>query len=284
MNAWLAAAMLAVVGTAGPSDTLMLRTMSFNVRYGTAKDGANAWPARRHLVMTIIERNDPDILSVQEALRFQLDEIASAFPFLGELGVGREDGGTSGEYSAILYRSDRLTVAASGTFWLSDDPTTPGSATWGNEVTRICTWARFVDRGTGHSFYVFNVHLDHQSQTSRERSLALVLRRVRDRAFADPVIVMGDFNAGENNVAIEGLRRGLGQTLPFRNSFRVLYPTADSVGTFHEFRGMTDGDMIDAIFISPEWGLTEAAIDRWPDAIPYPSDHFPVTALVSLPE
>ena len=287
MTAWLAAVLLAVLGTAGPSEPvepLELRAMTFNLRYGTAQDGANAWPARRHLVMTTIERNDPDILGVQEALRFQLDEIAVAFPSLSELGVGRDDGVSAGEYSAILFRSDRLTVAAGGTFWLSDTPTVPGSATWGNQIPRICTWARFVDRKTARPFYVFNLHLDHESQASRERAIELLLREVRDRAFDDPVIVMGDFNAGESNAAIERLRGGTDPTFPFRNSLRVLRPTADSVGTFHGFLGTTGGDMIDAIFLSPQWTPLEVAIDRWPGAIPYPSDHFPVTATLRLPD
>ena len=52
----------------------------------------------------------------------QIDDMRAALPEYGEIGVGREDGKTKGEYSAILYRKDRFTVDDSGTFWLSDTP------------------------------------------------------------------------------------------------------------------------------------------------------------------
>jgi endonuclease/exonuclease/phosphatase family metal-dependent hydrolase len=96
-------------------------------------------------------------------------------------------------------------VLDSGTFWFSDTPEQPGSKTWGNDITRICTWARFRD-ATGGTLYVFNVHLDHESQPSRERSVQLLATRIRGRAApGDPVLVTGDFNADEQNPAIRWL-------------------------------------------------------------------------------
>ena len=46
-------------------------------------------------------------MGLQEALRSQIDDMRTALPEYGEIGVGREDGKTKGEYSAILYRQDR---------------------------------------------------------------------------------------------------------------------------------------------------------------------------------
>jgi endonuclease/exonuclease/phosphatase family metal-dependent hydrolase len=96
-----------------------------------------------------------------------LIELLALLPECKMVGVGRE-GQQSGEYSAILYHSQRLAVAQSDTFWLSDTPDRP-STNWGNDNVRICTHARFVRVVTQQSFYVFNTHLDHQSQLSRER-------------------------------------------------------------------------------------------------------------------
>ena len=79
----------------------------------------------------MIERNQCDVIGLQEALRFQIDAIREALPVYAEIGVGREDGKTKGEYSGILYRTDRLLLAEAGTFWLSDTPEVPGSMTWG---------------------------------------------------------------------------------------------------------------------------------------------------------
>ena len=48
-----------------------LRVMSFNIRYGTAKDGDNVWGNRRDLVVDTIRAFDPDLLGTQETLPFQ---------------------------------------------------------------------------------------------------------------------------------------------------------------------------------------------------------------------
>ncbi len=176
--------------------------MTFNIRYGTADDGDNSWPLRSAMVWQLIQNHAPDVVGLQEALRFQLDEIRTRVPGYAELGVGRDDGRSGGEYSAILYRSRRFAVADQGTFWFSETPDAPGSTSWGNRITRICTWARLVERETGTHLYVYNLHLDHESQPSRERSVELLAARINARRPRDPVIVMGDFNAGEDNPAV----------------------------------------------------------------------------------
>ncbi len=128
-------------------DNLQLRVMSFNIRYGSADDGDNSWPKRREMVFHVIRDYEPDVLGLQEALKFQVDEIMETVEGYELIGVGREDGKSEGEYSCILYRKDRFDVSHEGTFWLSSRPTDPGSITWGNACTRICTWARFVENG-----------------------------------------------------------------------------------------------------------------------------------------
>ncbi len=257
-----------------------LKVMSFNIRYGTADDGLNAWPRRRGLLFSLLRGQAPDLIGLQEALRFQLDEIAGAVSGYTEIGVGREDGVEAGEYAAILYRTERFQVLDSGTFWFSDTPEVPGSTSWGNTITRICTWARFEDIASGRSFYLYNLHLDHRSQPSRERSTGLLAARIAARSPADPVIVTGDFNAGEENPAILSLTA----TAPrLRDSFRVIHPDAGEVGTFNGFSGDRSGEKIDFIFVDDTWEVLTAAIMHTAVEGRYPSDHFPVTAGLRLP-
>ncbi len=253
--------------------------MSFNIRYGTADDGDDSWPLRRDLVLQVIRDADADVLGVQEALRFQLDEVAAAFPGFGEVGVGRDDGIESGEYSAILYDRLRLRVLDSGTFWLSDTPEVIASTSWGNGITRIVSWARFRDLTAGGEFYVFNTHWDHQSQPSRERSAVLLLERIASRSTPDPVLVMGDFNAGEDNPAFQRLIAS-DSTSDLTETFRDLHPDSTNVGTFNGFTGERSGDKIDAILRSENWKVAEAGIVRTEDDGRFPSDHFPVMAVL----
>jgi endonuclease/exonuclease/phosphatase family metal-dependent hydrolase len=178
-------------------------------------------------------------------------------------------------------------VAEAGTFWFSDTPSVPGSKSWGNNITRICTWTRFVDRD-GRGFYHFNLHLDHQSQPSRERSAELLKQQIERRAVTkEPVIVTGDFNVGEGNPALLTLvGRGPGDSpAPFLDTFRVRHPDATTVGTFNGFKfGATGGDKIDYVLAQPGTEVTAADIVRTSRNERYPSDHFPVVARVRLPE
>lgn len=261
-----------------------LHVMSFNIRYGTANDGDNHWSMRRELLFDVLRERDADLVGLQEALAFQIDEIGAAAPGYAAIGVGRDDAAGAGEFSAILFRKSRLRVADAGTFWLSDTPGVPASKSWGNNITRICTWARFVDRD-GRGFYLFNVHLDHESQPSRERSVALLRQRIDARAFpSDPVVVTGDFNAGERNPALTALAGRGDAASPFVDTYRVLHPDEAVVGTFTGFTiGNTAGEKIDYVLVQPAAEVITAEIIRTSRNGRYPSDHFPVSALIRLP-
>jgi endonuclease/exonuclease/phosphatase family metal-dependent hydrolase len=257
-----------------------VRVMTFNVRYGTADDGPNHWERRREHLLDVIRGFDPDVLGVQEALRAQVDAIAEALPGHSAIGVGREaDGG--GEYSTVFYRRSRFDVEAAETRWLSDHPNEPGSHTWGNDLPRICTEVRLVERAGGRRFMVLNTHWDHISQPARVRSGAMMAERIAETCEAGtPVLVTGDFNAGEDNPAIAALTRS-GRLI--RDTFRALHVDERSAGTFHGFSGKAGSRKIDAVFATPDWRVKEAAIVRDSREGRYPSDHFPVTAVVDWP-
>jgi endonuclease/exonuclease/phosphatase family metal-dependent hydrolase len=137
-----------LVPWADASDGIDLRVMSFNIRQAKAQDGKNHWDQRKDLVVELLQTHDPDIVGLQEALRTQLDYIRNALPGYHEVGEGH-GGMTAGEYSAILYRSERFEVDESGTFWLSSTPERV-SKDWGNEVFRICTWVRLIEKRSGN--------------------------------------------------------------------------------------------------------------------------------------
>ena len=272
---WLALA----VTSAAEAQQEPLAVMSFNIRYGTADDGKDHWSVRRGMLLDLLRWQDADIVGLQEALDFQIDEIVSALPAYAVVGVGRDDGKIAGEYAAILFRRQRFNVAESGTFWLSDTPDLPASRTWGNRITRICTWARLVDRKGGAAFRVYNVHLDHESQPSRERSTALLAQRIQDLKGREPVLVVGDFNAGEDNPAFTQLLA----TTPLIDTFRTLHRDEREVGTFTGFTfGKTTGPKIDHVLAPPGTEVLSAGIERFSWQGRYPSDHFPVVARLRL--
>ncbi len=263
---------------------LVIDVMSFNIRYGTAKDGENHWDKRKPLVFDVFSNHAPDVAGLQEALDFQIEEILEKHPQFAYVGIGREPEG-QGEHCAILYLKDEFEILEQDTFWLSDTPETP-STSWGNQLFRICTYARMKSRANGSSFYIFNTHFDHRSVNAREESARFLIERIANRKHPeDPYILLGDFNAGENQAPILTL---LGKNepstrpneAPLVDTFRVLHPGASDAGTGTKWIGKVDGSKIDYVFAAPTIEVLEAEIIHDNDNGRYPSDHYPVKAKV----
>jgi len=276
-------------GQAGAAPTLELRITTSNIRFDSPDDGINVWSARKALLFQVLEAQAFDSAGLQEALATQLADMAAALPEYGQLGVGRNDGKTKGEYAAILYLKARLQPESSGTFWFSDTPEVPGSKTWGNTLPRICTWARFKSIATGRYYYHYNVHLDSESQPSREKSVQLLAARIAARAQpSEPVILTGDFNAEPANLAMQylfGLQPlGAAQTpLAFHDAWLALHAAEPEATTSHKFKGgVTGGDHIDYVLFDSVVTAKSVEIVHTHEGELYPSDHYPLSAVVEL--
>ena len=258
--------------------------LSFNIRFDNPKDGENAWPKRKEMVGQWVKSESPDVIGLQEALRHQIDDIKKVATAYSEYGVGRDDGKSRGEHCTILYLKKRFSLDKSdcGTFWFSDTPEKVASKSWGNEIPRICTWARFIEKKTDKGFYVYNVHYDHRSQPSRLGASELIIQRISKRKRSnEPIILMGDFNASENNPAIKIFKD---EPLNLVDTFRVVKPDEKMVKTFHGFRGGSfSGGKIDHVFMLPKMGkVSSAEIVRFNKENRYLSDHYPVRAKLSF--
>ena len=260
-----------------------LRVMSFNLRYGTAADGDNAWEHRRALLIETIAAFNPDVLGMQECLARQAEFLQAELPDYGFLGVGRDDGAAAGEMCAIFYRKARFENLAEGHFWLSETPEVVASVGWDACLTRMASWIRLRTRGPRpDTLCVINTHLDHQGQLSRRESGLLIRRKIVEICGQAPIIVTGDFNAPAD-LSVEGPYGALMEDGDLKDTYRVHFPEpALNEGTFNGFTGTTSGARIDWILVSDNFTVHRAAIDRTEREGRYPSDHFPVTAVLTL--
>ena len=96
-----------------------LRVMSFNIRNSYARDEENSWNLRKELVYKVIQDYAPDVLGLQEVNHKQLGALKKQFPNYGFIGVA-SDGGTKGQYSAIMYLKSSLNIVDSGDFLISE--------------------------------------------------------------------------------------------------------------------------------------------------------------------
>ena len=269
-------------GPPASSADALLRVQSFNLRLNVASDSADAWPLRREAAVAILA--EADVVGVQEALPDMLADIDDDLPGLARIGVGRQaDGG--GEYSAIYYHTDRLDRLGDGTFWLSETPGVPGSQSWDAALPRIATWGRFRDRATGDTLVVVNTHFDHVGQEARRQSARLILSRLDGLAEGHPVVLTGDFNVTDDSAVYRILTDGT----DLRDARLDTEAVTGVAPTWNGFGRDPLERRIDFVFVrGPVTVRSFATRDETigdvlgTDNDRYPSDHFPVEAVLSL--
>ena len=241
--------------------------MSFNIQHD------RHWDERSGQVLAILQDERPDIVGLQEALVWQLETLSVALPGYDWFGAGRDDGVRAGESTGVLYDADRFERTDAGHFWLSDRPALAGSVPgddWGNPtLPRMVTWLRLVDKATGNGLYFYNLHLQHDAgsdpRLNRIRSVELLLDRIARRERAEPVVVVGDFNAVATEAAIRRMTDGAmtsdcpasaasdcrATTSPvfFADAFDSARPRPATTGT-RCFDGADTGRRIDYVFVS----------------------------------
>lgn len=262
-----------------------VRVMSFNIRYGTAKDGDNAWEKRKEFLAETVAAFDPDLLGTQETLAGQRDFLAAKLPGHAAFAAGRDDGKDGGEMAALFYRTSRYEKLDGGHFWLSETPDKIGSKGWDAALPRVATWVKLKDRTAPADKPVLflNTHFDHRGTKARAESARLIRARLGELGAGCRVVVTGDFNAGEGTDPYTALFADAGgKPSPVLDTFRAAHPTrTKDEGTFSGFKaGSVTGPRIDWIGCSRDWDVRLAGIDRVSRDGRTPSDHFPVTAVL----
>ena len=294
-----------------------VRVGSYNIRtQGCDKGTPNAWDERKADMVALMRRLDFDVVGLQEVCPGQAAYITNALPQYRMVGEFRNKDRVSGEASPVCYRADRFEVLKAGTFWLSETPEAPGVKGWGAACPRVCSWALLKDRRTGSSFCFANTHTDHISELARKEGMLLIIRRMREFAPpGTPVVFTGDHNCRETeapSIAVSKLLKNalyISETPP-AGSWRTFsgwvwrdreYPAVDAVklpvNVRNARKGSPDaekkngkyvwedcGPRIDYIYVSEGTRVLSYAThaDARPGTKLYPSDHFPLSAVVQF--
>lgn len=261
-----------------------VRAMSFNIRLGVAKDGDNHWEKRKETVVQTITEFAPDFVGTQETYGFQAKYIGDNLPQYTYVGRPRQRDG-KGEHCGIFFLTERFDKLIEGHFWLSETPDEPGSKSWDSSLPRMATWLKLWDRSNKTSFYVINTHFDHRGAKAREESATQIRKFVGGLPLESTVIVTGDFNAAVDSApyrALFGETSTAGKS-PLLDSYALTHlENNEPSGTFNGFKGTADGARIDWVAVSRDVSIESANIDRISFDGRYPSDHFPVTAVLNL--
>ena len=262
--------------------SIELRVVTFNIRFPSEHDEGNLWKDRRSIVADLFAHLDADVVCMQEAYRKQLHDVVSDSPRYASVGWERR-GETDEEHNPILMRANRFMIESSGTFWLSDNPETPGSREWMPEDhPRVVTWARINDLATAQRVLIANTHFPLGDESLRARSAELILKRIGGESI--PTILCGDFNAVPDSAPyriLTGNDAASGGSLgDFTDSWTTVADPTGPSATFHRFTGQPKHENHRIDWILCRNGVQARKVETvvFNRGGKYPSDHFPVCA------
>lgn len=258
-----------------------VKVMSYNIRLDVTSDGENRWDARKDKVAALMNYYEADFIGGQEVQHHQLQYLLLQLKAYSYIGVGRDDGKQSGEYSCIFYNKEKFEVIQQSTFWLSQTPDSV-SMGWDAACHRVCSYGLFKSKKTKQLFWVFNTHFDHMGVTARIASAQLITAKITDlnKEKNYPVVLTGDLNSKPGEAPAMYMAehftnaRSVSKTNP--------YGPADTWNAF-QFAKKPDG-CIDYVFISTgnQWTVRKFATITDSYDMKYPSDHFPILATLEL--
>ena len=254
-----------------------VRVASFNVRYPAKGDGENVWEKRKDILIEAVRRMDPDIMGTQELFKLQGDYIVEKLPEYAWIGVSRR-GNTEDEYMGVFYKKSKWRAVESGNFWLSETPEVAGSSSWNMSLPRMATWALMEPVDGRGRFYFVNTHMAHrrEDEAARQKGAMVIQEWLGKLDTFVPVILTGDFNSPVEGGTYQKMIAG------FSDAWKIAERRSGPEGTFHGFRGRPGAARIDWIFLRGSWRVREAETVNWSDGGRFPSDHFPVRAVVEL--
>lgn len=255
-----------------------IKVMTYNIRCGFCEDSSsvNNWSYRKYLVAYLIHSHKPDLIGLQEAEMFQVNELIEMLDEYDWYGVSREDGKERGESTAILFKKNRFEPLTKQTFWLSETPELISKG-WDAALNRTVTIIKFFDKHLNKEFYYANTHFDHVGETARTESSKLIVDILAKYSDEYPVIFSGDLNYTSTSDGYKVLSEKLFDAKSISEN--------ESGGntTFNGFgKDIQPDNKIDFIFVNDKIKVISHIIDTTLFNGLYPSDHFPVIAETKL--
>lgn len=248
-----------------------VRLMSYNIRLDNAGDNENNWHHRKADLSKYLEDSGADFIGLQEAIGHQLYYLDESLVEYNYLGVARDDGAVSGEYSPILYNSTEWKVEETNTFWLSATPNRV-SRGWDAACHRVCTYGLFVHKTSADTIMVLNTHFDHVGKIARAESIQLINDFIQQFEDGLPIVLMGDFNFTPDD------QNYLALTNALADSYDLVVDKSAPSGTFNGWKSDQEAKRrIDYILHNKEIQIINYSVDHPKTTKERQlSDHYPV--------
>ncbi len=193
-----------------------LRVMTFNILSTldlvALTDGYATWGERKRFVFEMIESQDPDLVSIQEAssVQFQAfrDHFSDHYKFAHNMALTTD--------AFIMYKKSRFTPIERG-FWALEP------AWQVHKIRRIAVWVKLREKDSLRELMLVGAHAD--AKTIKEKEIQDIKNRLLpQQASGAPLILAGDFNLASDS-SYYGLLIGSGWKDTYTGDLALEVPT-----------------------------------------------------------
>lgn len=261
-----------------------IRVATYNVLFNVRDENlsfVNRWPQRLPRLCELLDEMQPDILSVQELFKDQLEDL---LPYIGNTYAYFSRVSEDEELNCIFYRKDRFKVLHSKILYMTETPTIPSY--------EVLTILQLQDLKTKRCVAIFNAHMSLKTANIREFQAHFIAQEMETYSKFMPVVLTGDLNTFAARLDLENLPFYDGDYIhriltqgKLKNSKEVsILGHLGPISTFTNgpdsstpFRGTgTPGIFLDHIYVSTGIQVLIHAVQPGKVNGHYPSDHLPV--------
>jgi len=278
--------------TAASTPNKSINILTFNILWDKLKEGPTQWTFRKQSMVNLIKRHRPDVIGIQEGFISQTEYIVAETGY-AYFGWGTDDGkshldnpGKRQSLNPIVYDQKRLTVLEKGVFWYADQPGAPGMFAGEDKHSRNCVWGKFKESGRkGRTFYVFNTHFSLKDDMRQKQALLLKSKIKEIAGESAEVIVTGDFNSDPIRDQSYSMLTDTKAEMTLADSKKICSTPASGpsfTGSGLIVNVRKKGTEIDHIFVRNIKSSTAYKVINDHEGDVYPSDHFPVMAVLKF--
>ncbi len=196
---------LSVLSCSFMAATDILEVMTANARRKGKDPQEFQWDNRKQQFIDLILSKKPTIIGFQEVVKGeQFDDLKKGLSGYQSFGDSRNEHASFLSLQWLISKHWNANNECSPIFYNPEEVTSIASATFGinpyyfsqQKLPRICTWGLFEDKKSQKQFYVYNTHLDNESEEIRLAQLKIILkhRKTGKHNQSIPAIIMGDLN------------------------------------------------------------------------------------------
>lgn len=245
-----------------------MKIMTFNLKHRIKEDLFGTWRKRYVKIISYINKEDPDIIGVQELSRKGKRYLKRNLKQYKIVGKRRHSIIFTNEYNCLLIKND-YKINGHKTYSLSDNINKLGRKAKQDNFPRICTVAHIEKDGI--KYFVANTHMDNSSTENKKRLLGIfesILNRYKK--VDEYIIITGDFNMTLDNKNL------------YNFSLNYLDPFKDHPET--SFPSISDIKSIDHIFLDKRFNYSNEKIHENSNDDGHMSDHYPLTCEITIRE